>query len=353
MRKLLLILVIGILLFTVCAIATSTEPTPAPAPMTPTPALSFTKTFGGVDWDYANSVQQTTDGGYIIAGGTDSPGTDGDVYLVKTDREGNEEWSRTFGGKENDTASSVQQTTDGGYIIAGDTNSFGAGEFDFYLVKTDREGNEEWSRAFGGVGWDYADSVQQTTDGGYIIAGGTDSFGAGIYDAYLVKTDGEGNEEWSRTFGGEDNDTADSVQQTADGGYIIAGDTESFGAGNYDAYLVKTDGEGNEEWSRAFGGEETEEADSVQQTTDGGYIIAGYTISYGAGSWDAYLVKTDGEGNEEWSRAFGGESYDLASSVQQTADGGYIIAGYTESFGAGNYDAYLVKTDGEGVVEER
>jgi hypothetical protein len=194
--------------------------------------------------------------------------------------------------------------------------------------------------------------VQQTTDGGYIIAGGTDSFGAGIYDAYLVKTDGEGNEEWSRTFGGEDNDTADSVQQTADGGYIIAGDTESFGVDG-DFYLVKTDGEGNEEWSRAFGGEETEEADSVQQTADGGYIIAGYTISYGAGSWDAYLVKTDGEGNEEWSRAFGGESYDLASSVQQTADGGYIIAGYTESFGAGNYDVYLVKTDGEGVVEER
>jgi len=412
MRKLLLILVIGLLL-TVCAIATSIEPTPAPAPITPTPApntttqtpaFSFTKTFGSVDWDYANSVQQTTDGGYIIAGGTDSPGTDGDVYLVKTDGEGNEEWSRTFGGKENDSASSVQQTADGGYIIAGDTNSFGAGEFDFYLVKTDREGNEEWSRTFGGVGWDYADSVQQTTDGGYIIAGGTDSFGAGefdfylvktdgegneewsrtfggvgwdyadsvqqttdggyiiaggtdsfgagIYDAYLVKTDGEGNEEWSRTFGGEDNDTADSVQQTADGGYIIAGDTESFGVDG-DFYLVKTDGEGNEEWSRAFGGEETEEADSVQQTADGGYIIAGYTISYGAGSWDAYLVKTDGEGNEEWSRAFGGESYDLASSVQQTADGGYIIAGYTESFGAGNYDVYLVKTDGEGVVEER
>ncbi|MDP7675486.1 MAG: hypothetical protein QGI92_00590 [Dehalococcoidales bacterium] len=355
MRKLLLILVIGILSLTVCAVVLSpTEPTPAPAPNTTTqmPAFSSTKTFGGVGWDYANSVQQTTDGGYIIAGGTDSLGTDGDVYLVKTDREGNEEWSRTFGGKENDSASSVQQTTDGGYIIAGDTNSFGAGEFDFYLVKTDREGNEEWSRAFGGVGWDYADSVQQTTDGGYIIAGGTDSFGAGIYDVYLVKTDREGNEEWSRAFGGEDNDTADSVQQTADGGYIIAGDTESFGVDG-DFYLVKTDGEGNEEWSRAFGGEETEEADSVQQTTDGGYIIAGYTKSFGAGNYDAYLVKTDEEGNEEWSRTFGGEENDSASSVQQTTDGGYIIAGRTASHGAGSWDAYLVKTDGDGVVEER
>jgi hypothetical protein len=405
MRKLLLILVIGILSLTVCAVVLSpTEPTPAPAPntTTQTPAFSFTKTFGGVGWDYANSVQQTTDGGYIIAGGTDSLGTDGDVYLVKTDREGNEEWSWTFGGKENDSASSVQQTTDGGYIIAGGTDSFGAGEFDFYLVKTDREGNEEWSRAFGGVGWDYADSVQQTTDGGYIIAGGTDSFGAGefdfylvktdregneewsrafggvgwdyadsvqqttdggyiiaggtdsfgagIYDAYLVKTDREGNEEWSRTFGGEDNDTADSVQQTADGGYIIAGDTESFGVDG-DFYLVKTDGEGNEEWSRAFGGEETEEADSVQQTTDGGYIIAGYTKSFGAGNYDAYLVETDEEGNEEWSRTFGGEENDSASSVQQTTDGGYIIAGRTNSFGAGEFDFYLVKTDGEGNEE--
>ena len=220
------------------------------------------------------------------------------------------------------------------------------------MVKTDGEGNEEWSRAFGGVGWDYADSVQQTTDGGYIIAGGTDSFGAGIYDVYLVKTDREGNEEWSRAFGGEDNDTADSVQQTADGGYIIAGDTESFGVDG-DFYLVKTDGEGNEEWSRAFGGEETEEADSVQQTTDGGYIIAGYTKSFGAGNYDAYLVKTDEEGNEEWSRTFGGEENDSASSVQQTTDGGYIIAGRTASHGAGSWDAYLVKTDGDGVVEER
>ena len=318
------------------------------------PALPFTETFGGEEDDRAYAVQQTTDGGYIIAGRTESFGAgDYDFYLVKTDEEGNEEWYQTFGGEAYDIAYAVQQTTDGGYIIAGSTNSFGAGDYDFYLVKTDGEGNEEWSRTFGGVETDQASSVQQTADGGYIIAGRTESFGAGDWDAYLVKTDEEGNEEWYQTFGGEEYDAVYSVQQTADGGYIIAGYTESFGAGGWDAYLVKTDGEGNEEWYQTFGGEEYDAVYSVQQTADGGYIIAGDTTSFGAGSSDAYLVKTDEEGNEEWYRTFGGVALDAAFSVQQTADGGYIIAGRTESFGAGSNDAYLVKTDGEGVVEER
>jgi hypothetical protein len=311
------------------------------------PVLSFTKTFGGEEDDRAHLVQQTTDGGYIIAGSTESFGTGSlDIYVIKTDGEGNEEWSQTFGGEEDDRAHSVQQTTDGGYIIAGSTESFGTGSLDIYVIKTDGEGNEEWSQTFGGEKDDIASSVQQTTDGGYIIAGLTMHWGNG--DVYLVKTDGEGNEEWSRAFGGMEDDRAFSVQQTTDGGYIIAGDTKSYGVGGSDVYLVKTDGVGNGEWSQTFGGEDGDRAFSVQQTTDGGYIIAGGTASYGAGYTDVYLVKTDGGGNEEWYRTFGGEGYDEAFSVQQTADGGYIIAGDTESFGVGNSDAYLVKTDGEG-----
>jgi hypothetical protein len=152
---------------------------------------------------------------------------------------------------------------------------------------------------------------------------------------------------FTKTFGGENTDAALSVQQTADGGYIIAGDTESFGAGGWDAYLVKIDGEGNEVWYQTFGGEAHDTAYSVQQTADGGYIIAGDTESFGAGGLDIYVIKTDGAGNEEWSQTFGGVGSDVALSVQQTTDGGYIIAGDTESFGAGT-DAYLVKTDGEG-----
>ncbi|MDP6825361.1 MAG: hypothetical protein QGI95_04465, partial [Dehalococcoidales bacterium] len=161
-----------------------------------------------------------------------------------------------------------------------------------------------FTKTFGGEGDDVVYSVQQTADGGYVIAGYTVSYDLPAKEAYLVKTDGKGNEEWQRTFGGEEYDVANSVQQTADGGYVIAGYTESLGEKG-DVYLIKTDGKGNEEWHRTFGGEEYDVAFSVRQTADGGYVIAGRTGSYGAGRSDAYVIKTDGEGSKEWHRAFG------------------------------------------------
>ncbi|MEK7353793.1 MAG: hypothetical protein AABZ77_04730, partial [Chloroflexota bacterium] len=187
-------------------------------------------------------------------------------------------------------------------------------------------------------------SVQQTADGGYIVAGTTYSFGAGNADVYLVKTDASGNMTWSQTFGGTIGDYGISVQQADDGGYIIAGMTNSFIAGNNeDVYLVKTDASGNLTWQKSFGGTNWEEARTVQQTTDGGYIIVGQTASFGAGSWDVYLIKTDASGNMTWSKTFGGTNSDYGYSVRQTADGGYIIAGLTYSSGAGSADVYLVK----------
>jgi len=204
---------------------------------------------------------------------------------------------------------------------------------------------KEWSKTFGGSGWDVANSVQQTSDGGYIIAGRTDSYGAGPGDAWLIKTDSSGKEEWSKTFGGSGHDRANSVQQTSDGGYIIAGRTNSYGAGSNDAWLIKTDSSGKEEWSKTFDSR-YDGANSVQQTLDGGYIIAGYTGSYGPGYDDAWLIKTDSSGKEEWSKTFGDPRRyrdDRAYSIQQTLDGGYIIAGYTESYGAGDHDAWLIK----------
>ncbi|MCL0099053.1 hypothetical protein M1O16_04375 [Dehalococcoidia bacterium] len=319
------------------------DPVPTPSPFPP-PDKEWDRTFGGADLEMAYSLQQTRDGGFSIAGSGGAGGVEYlDVWLVKTDQEGDKEWSRTFGGAGRDTARSVQQTADGGFIIAGETRSFGAGKGDVWLIKTDEEGNKEWNRTFGGAGRDAAWSVQQTADGGFIIAGETRSFDAGKDDVWLIKTDEEGNKEWSRTFGGKHRDGASSVKQTTDGGFIIAGWTRSFGAGQKDFWLIRTDQDGNKEWSRTFGGRYCEGASSVKQTTDGGFIIAGDTKSFGAGGSDFWLVKTDEEGNKEWAKTFGGTDLDLAHSVEQTACGGFIIAGSTNSFGAGGSDFWLIK----------
>jgi hypothetical protein len=255
------------------------------------------------------------------------------------------QWQKTFGDSSYDKGYSVQQTADGGYIIAGDTSSFGAGLFffDVYLIKTDQNGDLQWQKTLGGSDFDCGWSVEQTADGGYIIAGGTKSFGDPAGDAYLVKTDPNGNSQWQKAFGGSDYDHGWSAQQTADGGYIIAGVTESFGAGRRDAYLIKTDPNGNSQWEKTFGGSDWDWAYSVQQTSDDGYIITGETYSFGAGQNDVYLIKTDPNGDSQWEKTFGGISFEKGRSVQQTVDGGYIIAGETYSFSVGTYDVYLIK----------
>lgn len=306
----------------------------------------WVKTFGGVASNYGASVHQTKDGGYILTGSYLISGKGQFVYLLKADANGNELWSRTFEGPGGyfNGGRSVQQTNDGGYIIAG----AGGVTPNVIMIKTDSDGNELWMKTFGNG---YGRSVQQTDDGGYILAGARHidlpaPFGVD-YDVLLIKTDADGNEVWRRTWGERNTeDFGHSVKQTSDGGYIVAGRTWSYGAGVNDVYLIKTDSDGNELWSQTFGGWETDTGNSVQKTSDGGYIVAGKTWSYGAGKYDVYLIKTDSDGNELWSRTFGGSEEEKGHSVQQTNDGGYIIAGKTGT--VGKYSLYLIKTDADG-----
>jgi len=310
--------------------------------------VTFQKTFGGLSTDYAYSLQQTNDDGYIIAGYTLSFGEGNrDVYLIRTDEYGETLWTKIYGGSNTDYAWTIQQTKDDGFIIGAHSGSFGAGSHDVYLIKTDLIGNVIWSRAYGGGNADGAYSLQQTTDGGFIIGAHVNSFGAGLHDVYLIKINNSGDTLWTKTFGGPGEDRFRELHQTADGGFILVSETLSFGAGNSDVYLVKTDSIGNLLWTKTYGGSSSDYGYSVRQTTDGGYIIAGYTQSFGSGGTDVYIIKTDNSGNLEWTKTYGGGSDDYGYSIRKTTDGGYIIAGYTTSFGEAG-DVYLIRIDANG-----
>jgi len=336
--------------------STETSFTTQDAPINPAdgpePAIEWSRTFiGGTGNDYYRKVQQTSDGGYIVVGNTDSYGAGAsDVWLTKTDSDGNETWSRTYGGVNGENGWSVQQTPDGGYIIGGTTSSYGAGSVDMWLLKVDSNGNEQWNRTFGGAGGDALGYAQQTSDGGYIVVGYTDSYGAGGADIWLVKTDSNGNEQWNKTFGGTDHEYGYCVQQTSDGGYVIVGIESSSGAGGYDVWIIKTDSSGDQVWDNTFGGTSGDYGNYVQQTSDGGYVIAGRTQSYGAGDNDIWLIKVDSSGSKVWDRTFGGTGSDMAFCVQQTSDGGYVVVGHY-NLGGGKIPAWLAKIDSNGVEE--
>ena len=297
-------------------------------PVNPT-NVTFRKTYGGTAFDTGFFVQQTNDGGYIMTGYTNySPPDGGDVWLIKTDSNGNMVWNRTFGGNYYDVGHCVQQTSDGGYILTGEKNAlYSAGIGDVWLIKTDSTGNKLWDKTFGGTSYDCGYSVQQTSDDGYIITGEKDN------DVWLIKTDSNGIIEWDKNLGGR---SGYCVQQTTDGGYILTGETS--GSSSNAVWLVKTDSDGNKLWDKTFEKCELENVGwYVQQTNDEGYIIVGRTAMFGKGS--LWLIKTDSAGNKMWDRDFlDGYGY----CVQQTTDGGYIISGEIRSFFG---SVYLIKTD--------
>ena len=314
----------------------------------------WTRTYGGPGVEVGSCVQQTVDDGFILVGITDYFGAGGtDFYVVKTDANGDTIWTRTYGGALNEEGRSIQQTYDGGFIIAGWTKSYGAGDKDVYLVRTEANGDTIWTNTYGGAtSYDWGLSVQQTADGGFVVAGYTGRVSGGIDDAdmYVVRTNANGDTIWTRTYGGALNDEASSIQETNDGGFIIAGRTSSFGAGgSSDVYLVKTDSAGDTLWTKMYGGDWADGANSVQQTTDGGYIIAGLGNPPATTGLEFYLIKTESNGDTLWTRLYGGSENDVAYSVKQTSDGGFILAGDTDSFGPSTISSfYVVRTDATG-----
>jgi len=310
---------------------------------------SVNRTYGGVGEDSTYSMVQTMDNGFALAGYTDSSGAGKrDFWLIKTDELGNVQWNKTYGGSHDDIAHSVIQLANDGFVLAGSTMSFGGGDFDFWLVCTDSVGNMVWNRTYGGIGYDEAWSVIQTTDGGFALAGWTTSFGLGSGDIWLIKTDNLGNPEWNKTYGEIYFETANSIKQTIDEGFALIGSTYSYGAGGSDLWLVKTDSSGNELWNKTYGGGGEDFGYSMIQTVDGGFALAGSTSSLGAGIYDFWLIKTDGAGNEQWNMTYGGIGYDEAWSVIPTFDGGLALAGWTESIGADCSECWLIKTDFSG-----
>ncbi len=313
----------------------------------------WTASYGGADYEQARSIQQTRDGGYIVAGYTYSFGAGkSDIWVLKLDSGGNVQWQKTYGGSGHEQARSIQQTGDGGYIVAGYTvDSFGSVDDNIWVLKLNANGNIQWQKTYRGPGWEAANSIQQTTDRGYIVAGYTNSFNAEFNDCWVLKLDSGGNVQWQKIYGGSGYDQANSIQQTTDGGYIVAGRTQSLGVGDDDFWVLKLDSGGNVQWQKTYGGSRWEEAYSIQETTDGGYVVAGYTNSFGAGSSDSWVLKLDSDGNVQWQKTYGGSGDEYARSIEQTTDGGYIVGGYTYSFGAGFNDFWVLKLDSGGNVQ--
>jgi hypothetical protein len=335
----------GIALMVVSCLALSTAATQAEG------TDGFQVTLGGSELDRGVFVSPTSDGGYVVVGVTASEGAGGeDVYLVKTDHEGKTRWTRTFGGANQDNGWVVRETGHG-YVVGGYTKSFGAGGFDAYLLAVDFDGELQWSRTYGGTTDDRCWGLLQTADEGYVLVGETVDAESEAEDGLLIKTDAAGKEVWSRTYGGDAGDRLFGIAGADDGGFLLVGQTYSEGAGERDAYVIKTNARGEAGWSRTFGGANRDVGHGVDRTADGNFLITGYTRSFGAGMEDPYLIKINAEGDTLWTRVLAMDGITRAITGEQAADGGFYLVGFKHRPADGSGAALLVHTDQDGRLE--
>lgn len=366
-------------------------------------------TFGGTSYDSARTVALTSDGNYLVAGYTSSFGAgDFDFWIIKIDPSGNIIWQKTFGGRNPEYMYSIEQTKDGGYVATGGTLSFGSGEYDLWVLKLNSKGDIEWQKAYGTSATEYGWEIHQTDDGGYIVSGKygnvmcldckvlilrldpagnlvwqkalgnavwldpasvqitsdagyivtgqVNSMGAGGFDFWVAKLDSKSEIVWQKTYGGPKDDYANAIRQTDDGGYIVVGKTDSSGAGDFDAAVLKLDQSGNIMWQKTYGGSKADRAWTVEKDTMrdnyGGYLIGAFTHSFGAGNADIWILKIDSSGNIIWQRTYGGSGTDELYSLKQTPDDGLIAVGRTSSFGAGSYNFWVMKLNSQGFMDQ-
>jgi hypothetical protein len=360
-----------------------------------TAQFTYQKTFGGSGFDVCNNASMTSDSGYILTGYTESTGAGiRDLFLVRINSSGDTLGTGTYGGAQTDEGTTVTETFDGGYVAAGYTGSFGTTTSDIYIVKTNSIGDLLWSKTFDYASNDYAFSIAQTSDSGFILTGRTT---INMDDIILLRLNSSGDTLWTKVFSGPGQDVGYSVIQVYDGGFVICGRTHNVVSGN-DIILIKTDINGNIVWANSYGGNSPEDgwqviqttdsgfaiagssvnssyydfaflktdpggtpvitnmyhkanddqAKSIRQTSDGGFILAGSSNSFGSLNIEAYLLRIDPNGNPVWSKTFGGSSPEYAVSILPATENGYVLCGYTSTFGGGNYDVYLIRTDSTG-----
>ncbi len=321
----------------------------------------WAKTYGGPQAEGCRGICPCPDGGFIMAGYTFSHGAgDSDVLVVKTDNQGNLDWSRTFGGVGAEYGNGCLSLSDG-YLVIGYTTSFGSGSKDVYLIKLDKTGKEIWSKTYGGPSWDEGIGIRETGDGHYVVCGYTHSFGKGEEDVYLIKTDSYGNLVWSRTYGGERLDIGNSICVTGDGGFLLGATSGSFSQ-NTDFLLIRTDRDGQEMWSRTYAakgprGHGFDWCNSISSNQEGGALLAGYADCRDV--MDMHVIKTDSEGTEVWSSTLGRKPfYDFGNAVYESSSGEVILLGTTKSIAADktiyNNDISLIRLDSEGnTIEEK
>ena len=321
------------------------------APQTTPLLVTWQKAFGGAKDDVAKGIAPTIDGGLIIASTTRSFGSGKtDMHIMKLDSKGNKLWAKNFGGERKETASAIIQTADGGYVVVGSTKSFGAGGYDFYIVKIDADGNKIWERVAGGSAKDEATAVTATKDGGLLVLGTTKSYGTGSYNYYAIRLDANGTLVWEQVAGGKEWDIPSGVVEADDGTFLLVGKSESFGENSYDGYVVKLSAEGKFIWEKTFGGKKEDMISAIAKGKDGGFLLVGKTKSYKDKKGDVFIIKLDKDGKKLLVKTYGDKGKDRAYGVTATNDGGYAITGSSRTMSYGRTDFILIMMDKDGNI---